>query len=240
MKPLGSVQAVVAAIREDAAAEVEMLGQTTQAELDRIRAEEARDVVTIPESASRLAAARQRARARLAEEDWQDAREAFAEREQWIARAVAKGERQLAEAEASDRRRETLAVFVREALERLPRGVPTAAAGPQARHPRLGGPAALATPSGACEIVVSAADAAVLDLAWSQRLAALTGRADLRVIPGPVDNGCVVRTLDGRASFDNSYAARARRFESAWRAALAEVYEQAASPSIEPAESHQR
>lgn len=214
MKPLGSVQAVVAAIREEAAAELEMLGQKTQAELDRIRAEEARDVVTVPDGESRLAAARQQARARLADQDWQDAREAFAERERWMARVVAQARQQLAEADTPDRRRTVLAALAREGLERLP--------------------------AGPCDIVVSVGDATLLDSTWSQTLAATTGRANLRVIAGPVEGGCLARTLDGRASFDNSYAARAKRFESAWRAALAALYEGTVVPSVEPAEPHRR
>ena len=71
MKPLGSVAAVVAAIREDASAEAEALDCQAQAEIDRIRTSEASDVVTIPDRERKLAAARQHARVRLAHEDWE-------------------------------------------------------------------------------------------------------------------------------------------------------------------------
>jgi vacuolar-type H+-ATPase subunit E/Vma4 len=48
----------------------------------------------------------------------------------------------------------------------------------------------------------------------------------VRVVTGPVPGGCIVRTSSGRASFDNTIAARAQRFQTAWRSALAEIYEQ--------------
>ena len=131
-----------------------------------------------------------------------------------MARAVALAEQRLPETDTPDGRRTILAALAREGLERLP--------------------------AGSCDLVVSAEDAALLDVNWSQTLAAATGRANLRVIAGAAGGGCVARSLDGRASFDNSYAARAKRFESAWRGALAGLYEGVVLPSVEAAGPHRR
>ena len=91
MKPLGSVAAVIAAIREDASAEAEALEGRARAEIERIRTQEAGDVVTVPDLERRLTAARQASQARLSQEDWEDRREAVEDREHWIARAVERG-----------------------------------------------------------------------------------------------------------------------------------------------------
>jgi vacuolar-type H+-ATPase subunit E/Vma4 len=210
MKPLGSVAAVVAAIREDASAEAEALDRQAQTEIDRIRTSEASDVVTIPDRERKLAAARQHARVRLAHEDWEDTREAVADRDRWLARAAEIGEQQLAGPEDPLVRRERLTALAHEALARLP--------------------------GHACEIVVSGATLPLLDFDWCRAVATATGREEVRVVEGPVDGGCVVRTLDGRASFDNTFAARGRRFQATWRAALAELHEQALRMASSPAD----
>ena len=209
MKSLGSIAAVVAAIREDGAAEAEAVDRRAHADIDQIRALEARDVVTIPDRESRLAAARQLAQARITHEDWEDTRQAVAAREEWLARAVQLGEALLARP-ADDRTcRERLATLADEGLTRL-----------------AGRP---------CEVVVPARLVEILDPAWQRGVAEAAGLVDLKVVDGPCDGGCIVRTLDGRASFDNSYAARARRFQAAWRSALADVYEQAISTTVSSA-----
>jgi vacuolar-type H+-ATPase subunit E/Vma4 len=208
MKPLGSVAAVVAAIREDASAEAEALDRQAQAEIDRIRMSEASDIVTIPDRERKLVAARQHARVRLAHEDWEDTREAVADRERWLARAVEIGEQQLAGPDDPLVRRERLTALAHEALARLP--------------------------GGTCEIVVSGADLTLLNPEWCRAVATGAGRDEIRAVEGPVDGGCVVRTLDGRASFDNTFAARGRRFQATWRAALAELYEQALQMATSP------
>jgi vacuolar-type H+-ATPase subunit E/Vma4 len=205
MRGLGSVAAVIAAIREDAAADVEAIERRTEAEIARGAAEEATDVVVLPERESRLSAARERARARLAQEDWQDSREALAEREQWIARAHALGQQCLTEPDPPDGRAEMLARFTREGLDRLP--------------------------AGPVEVLVSAADAALLGPDWCRAIAAGSLREELRVVISTIEGGCVIRTADGRASYDNTCTARARRFEATWRAALGELYEQAQVPA---------
>ena len=207
MKPLGSVAAVVAAIREDAAAEAETVESRATAEVERIRALQATTVVTIADRESRLAAARRLAQMRLAQEDWEDTRDAIALREEWIDRALELGRKVLTDHGGGQPHRDRMTALAAEGLARLPGGV--------------------------CEIVVSAADAALLGPDWVHDVARLNGRDDVRVTVGPVDAGCILRTADGRLSFDNRYAARADRFQAAWRSALARLYEQAiASASV--------
>ena len=97
------------------------------------------------------------------------------------------------------------------------------------RWPRWSREAIARLPAGPLEIVVSEADAAVLDREW---LGGVFGPGAVEtplVVTGAIDGGCVVRLRDGRASFDNTYAARAERLQSVWRAALADVYERATS-----------
>jgi vacuolar-type H+-ATPase subunit E/Vma4 len=210
MKPLGSVAAVIAAIREDASAEAEMLDRQAQTEVERLRALEADDVVTIPDRERRLTAARQESQARLAQEDWEDTRQAVADRERWISRAVELGRHQLADPGDVQARRDRLAVLAHEAISRLPGRV--------------------------CELVVPEADVALLGPQWRRAVADEAGRDDVRVTGGALEGGCIARTPDGRATFDNSYAARAGRFEAAWRSALAEVFEQALRGAPSPAD----
>jgi vacuolar-type H+-ATPase subunit E/Vma4 len=203
MKPLGSVAAVVAAIREDAAAEAEAIEARALTDVERIRALQASDVVTISDRESRLTAARRQAQMRLAQEDWEDTRDAVALREEWINRALEVGRKALTNDEDIEARRDRLAALAVEGLARLP------------------GPV--------CEMVVSDADVGVLGPDWRRDVARATGRDDVRVTAGPVNGGCILRTPDGRMSFDNSYAARANRFQSTWRSALARVYDHAIS-----------
>ena len=95
MKPLGSVAAVVAAIREDASLEVDSLTRQTDADIERLQAEDTARLVTFPEGELQVAGARDRARVRLAQEDWFDSRAAVEAREQWLARVVELGRPQL-------------------------------------------------------------------------------------------------------------------------------------------------
>ena len=203
MKPLGSVAAVMAAIREDAAAEAEAVDSRAAAEVGRIRALQASDVVTIPDRESRLATARRHAQMRIAHEDWEDTRDAIAVREEWISRVLELGRKVLTNRDDAPAQRDELAALVAEGLARLPGRV--------------------------CDVVVSEADVALLGPDWGRDIARLNGRDDIRVTTGPLDGGCVLRTPDGRMSFDNSYTARANRFQATWRSALARVYEQVIS-----------
>jgi vacuolar-type H+-ATPase subunit E/Vma4 len=208
MKPLGSVAAVIAAIREDAAAEAEAVAARATEDVARIRALQASDAVTIADRESRLAAARRDAQTRLAQEDWEDRRDAVALREEWLERALDLGRRLLAKPDDDAARRARLTALAAEGLARLP--------------------------GRSCEVVVCEADAALLGPDWCRGLAAAAGRDEVRVASGPIDGGCILRTPDGRASFDNTYGTRARRFQPAWRAALAELYEQALSAASPP------
>ncbi len=210
MKPLGSVAAVIAAVREDASAEAESIDRRAQTEVERIRSLAASDVVTIPDLERRLTAARQASEARLAQEDWEDRREAVADRERWIARAVELGRHLLTDPGDAQARRERLAALALEALSRLPGGV--------------------------CEVVVPEAELAWLGPDWCRAVADAAGRDEVRVTAGSQEGGCIARTPDGRASFDNSYAARAQYFQAAWRSALAEIHEQALSGAPPPAD----
>jgi vacuolar-type H+-ATPase subunit E/Vma4 len=205
MKPLGSVGAVLAAIREGAEAEVQTLDRHAETEIARLGAEDASLVVSLPDAELRLATVRQRARARLAQEDWEDTSEALAERERWMARAVELGHRQLADRDDPQALRDRMTALAREAMVRLPEG--------------------------ALEVVVSEADAACLGQDWLSGLVAPADPDTVRVVVGPVDGGCIVRTVDGRASFDNTDAARARRFQTAWRSALAAIYAEHVPPA---------
>jgi vacuolar-type H+-ATPase subunit E/Vma4 len=206
MKVLGSVAAVVAAIREDAAVEVDAIARQADAEIARLRAEDAARPLAFAEGEMQIATTRSSARARVAHEDWLDSRAAIDEREAWLARVVALGQQRLA-LDGDERRKQRLARFVREALVRLQ--------------------------SSAVDIVVSATDAALLDEAWQLELRTAHPLETLSITAGGSDGGCLVRTIDGRASYDNTFQARADRFRTAWRAALAELYERSVQ-SIAP------
>jgi vacuolar-type H+-ATPase subunit E/Vma4 len=206
MRPLGSVAAVIAAIREDALAEAEGIDARANDEVERIQTLQAADVVTVVDREPRLQTARRQAQARLAQEDWEDTREAMAVREEWLQRALELGHDLLTRAADARVRRDRLTALASEALQRLPGRI--------------------------CEIEVSPADEALLGQAWGRDLARATGRDEIHVVPGPIDGGCVVRTPDGRASFTNTFAARASRFQPVWRAALAELYEETISAAF--------
>jgi vacuolar-type H+-ATPase subunit E/Vma4 len=194
----GSAASVVEALRDEAAAEIEALERATEEEIRLLRsAAEAR----LPPDAgleARLAVARREAAQRLAREDLADRRGALEERERWIARATALGQERLASAGDPAARRELLARLAREALASLP-----------GDHFRIS---------------VSPADAPLLDAAWCRAAAGPSRRLTVSSDDPPEGGGCLVRTEDGRVSFDNGFAARARRFESAWRAQLARVF----------------
>jgi vacuolar-type H+-ATPase subunit E/Vma4 len=195
------VAAVIAALRDDVGAEVEKLERQTLQQLARLQAEEAGESLSVPDREARLAAAAREAQSRLAREEWQGAREVLEEREKWIDRIVAAGRTTLSALEAIGQRRADLVRLARDGLDRLP--------------------------GQSFEVVVSAADAAILDQSWCQEVAGDGSKRQVRlVIDGAIPNSsCIVRTADGKVSFDNTFPARAERFQSAWRAALGEIYE---------------
>jgi vacuolar-type H+-ATPase subunit E/Vma4 len=200
MKLLGSVASVVAAVREEATAEVEKLEREVGAELRRLEQEAARRPPALADRNERLAAARREARERLAREDWEDSRTALEERERWIQQVVAEGRRRLAEPMSAERQRALLTRLAAEALERLP--------------------------GDRFEVVACAADAALMDEEWCREVASAAGKLQLCAVAAEeIAGGCIVRTADRKIAFDNTFDARARRLESAWRAALGSSYE---------------
>jgi vacuolar-type H+-ATPase subunit E/Vma4 len=209
MKPLGSVAAVVAAIREDAAVDVEAIARQADADIARLRAEDAAQPVTFVEGDLQVAAARDAARVRLAQEDWLDSCAAIGERETWLARAVALGQERLGLEVAAEVHKQRLERLIQESLTRLQ--------------------------SAAVDIVVSVADLALLDEVWREQFQATHRIESLTITAGAIDGGSLVRSVDGRASYDNTYAARAERFRTAWRAALADVYERSVQPLAQSA-----
>lgn len=197
MKPLGSVAAVVAAILEEADAEADAIDRDAAASIAALPSL-AHDG-PLPEDVSTIAAARERARIAVAQEDWEDARAALSAREAWFARAVEAGRCRLGSLETATARRSHLAALAREALDRLP--------------------------AGPIEIAVSAADASLLDDDWKRGVFAPEDAARVSIATEVIDGGLVARTADGRVQFDNTWSARAERLQATWRSALADLYE---------------
>jgi vacuolar-type H+-ATPase subunit E/Vma4 len=194
----GSAASVVEALRDEAAAEIEALEHATEEEIRLLRS--AAEAEPPPDAGleARLAVARREAAQRLAREDIADRRGALEERERWIARAAALGQERLAQAGDTAARRELVLNLAREALASLP--------GENFR------------------ISVLPADAPLLDEGWKRAVAGPSRRFAISSENPPPGGGCLVCTEDGRVSFDNSFAARARRFETTWRAELARVF----------------
>ena len=117
MQALGSPASVVAAIREDAEAEVERLQEATAAELATIRAEAASTSVAIVDRDARLMAARRETEERVARQEWEGRRAAMQQREQWIQRVVAAAQERWTVTTG-----DALDALVREAKSRLPDG----------------------------------------------------------------------------------------------------------------------
>jgi len=199
VKSLGSVAAVLEAVREEAEGEAQRISREAEEQCARWLSA-ANAPAEVADREGRLSAARRQAAELVAREDWADRRCALEEREAWIARAVALGRQRLEAPEPAAQRRELLT--------------------------RLATEAAACLPGGECEISVSAADASLLDEAWCRQVAQGAEKRTVRLAvsgDGPA-GGCVARAEGGKVSFDNSFEARARRFEAAWRARLAEIY----------------
>jgi vacuolar-type H+-ATPase subunit E/Vma4 len=203
MKPLGSIAALVAAVRDDATAEADAIENDAAQAVARLLAEHETPLPSGSDDRRAIETARERARVRIAQEDWEDARDAIAERETWMRRAIEIGKRRLSEPRTPEERRTTLLALAREAIVRLP--------------------------PGPLEVVVAEGDAAALDRDWRAALVAPADPDAVRVVTASIDGGLLLRSGDGRAMFDNTFTARADRLESAWRAALADLYERATS-----------
>jgi vacuolar-type H+-ATPase subunit E/Vma4 len=117
MQTLGSPASVVAAIREDADAEVERIEETTAAELASIRADAASASVAVGDREERLAVARRTNEERIAKQEWEGRRAAIEQRETWIQRVVAKAQETWTGGDAAK-----LNALIRQALSRMPRG----------------------------------------------------------------------------------------------------------------------
>jgi len=193
----GSPESVVEAIRDEAAAEIETLERATRDQIRRLGEAADEEPSSDPRATVLLAAARREAAETMAREDLADRRESLEERERWIARAAAEGAARLARAGGDGPRRELLERLAIEAIESLP--------------------------GDAFEICVLPGDVALCDEAWRRRVAGASRTIAVRVDDPPEGGGCSARTADGRVSFDNGFAARARRFEAAWRAELARI-----------------
>jgi vacuolar-type H+-ATPase subunit E/Vma4 len=200
VKALGSVASVAEAVREEAEREVERIRREADEGIAHLEAESERVDVTPVDREARLAAERREVSTRLAAEDSEDRRAALEEREAWTRRAIRLGNERLADDRDAASRRELLLALAVEASERLP--------------------------SDDLEIAVSRSDASLLDAAFLDELARRSGK---RPVPRKADgdlpeNGCVVSAAGGKVLSDNSLEARARRFESAWRRELTEIY----------------
>jgi vacuolar-type H+-ATPase subunit E/Vma4 len=202
MKTLGSVAAVAAAAQDDADAEVQDLERQAEARVRVVLREAEVPPAPAPDREHRLRAARRAAVERLAREDWEDRRELLEQRDAWLRSVVETALERLRQPAEPARRKAELAQLAAEALRHLP--------------------------GAAFEVVVAAPDeAALLDESWRRALAAGRPGAEVRVVPSAdlKGGGCLVRTADGRAAFDNTYEARARRLETELRAELGPLYE---------------
>jgi vacuolar-type H+-ATPase subunit E/Vma4 len=196
----GSIESVIAAVREDARAEADRFDAEAAAAIARLREVDGRTPVTVPDGDVRLEVARRRARERDAEESWTDRQVGLEARERWLARVAAAGLDRLRAADAATRR-EDLLHLARDAAVRV--GAP------------------------AVEVLVAPEDVSLTDAAWTAAVAAATG-AHVTVKGDPtVTGGCIARTADGRLTCDNTFAARTRRFDAVWRHAVSELFETA-------------
>jgi vacuolar-type H+-ATPase subunit E/Vma4 len=200
MKGLGSVAAVVAAILEEADAEVDAVDREAAAAIAALPPAPGDDAA--PEDAAAIAAARERARLAVAHEDWEDARAALSDREAWVTRAIEVGRCRLLTLDAVAVRRDQLAALAREAIDRLPEGP--------------------------VEVLVAECDVALLDDDWKKATFGSGEGARVSIAVGAIEGGLIARAAGGRVQFDNTWPARAERFHAAWRSALADLYEKGA------------
>lgn len=117
MQTLGSPASLIAAIREEAAAEAERIQESTAHELASIRAEGAASDVAIADREARIAAARRQNEERVAKQEWEARRAVIEQREAWIGRVVAAARERWSELDPA-----RLAALVDEARSHLPEG----------------------------------------------------------------------------------------------------------------------
>jgi vacuolar-type H+-ATPase subunit E/Vma4 len=197
----GSAASVVAAIRDEVEAELEKRQKELEETVAAAGREPPDEGPPGAERAARVTLAREQARERLAHEDWLDSREALQSRERWIQLAAEAGRGRLREDESGAESPELLLRLAAEGISRLP--------------------------GDSFDVIASERVAPRLDAAWCRRLEEKCGKRQVRLAPAGAlrpEGGCLVRTADGRITFDNSFEARARRFETAWRGVLAGLY----------------
>ena len=202
---MGSTEAVVVAVQEDAAAEVERIERDVATAVARLRAEDAALPVVVADAETRVAAARRAVRDRVAAEDWADRLAVLNNRETWIERVIAEGERRLGALDLSILRAD-LVDLVGEAIGRMP--------------------------DGPLELLVPAGDRELVEAMLGEGTLTPPGKVVTGVkATSEITSGCIVQTADGRIRYENSYSTRARRLETAWRARLGALYEEPAEPA---------
>jgi vacuolar-type H+-ATPase subunit E/Vma4 len=202
MKSWGSIAAVVAAMAEDAAVEIERLERDADAECAALASQPA------PPRPPECETARITAERQIAEAE-QDAElgefsERLEERERWIARVVELAQARLGPGAAAEGERDRLRALAVDGARRL---------------------------SGAsCTVLVPGSVRSWLDERWIAQVAAAAGKR-IEIDSGTHSGGCIVVSEDRRWSVDHSYSARSRRSEAQWRAALCRMYDDAVTPS---------
>lgn len=200
MKVFGSVASLVESVREEVEAEVVRIRRDAEERERRAIDAAAGESIEVPGRAERLAEERRNATELLGREDWADRREALERREAFAVEAARRGLERLAASAKTPERAEVVARLAREAIERVSGDV--------------------------VEVAVNEADAPLMTEAFRSEIARGAGRREARLAAERLETagGCVVRTEDGRASFDNTFETRARRFETAWRPIVAEIH----------------
>ncbi|HXW06911.1 MAG TPA: hypothetical protein VD833_16890 [Vicinamibacterales bacterium] len=193
----GSVAAVIAAIREEAAAEMDRLARGAAVEHAALASERERPAA-LADRERRLAEAGTRANRMRDDADWENALQDLRDREQWMSDVVAAARNVLLADPDPQWTREWTAALALEAMAALP--------------------------PGPCVIVVPVARAPLFEDAWLRGLESKSGRS-LAVEPGPIGAGCLVRMTGVPLAYDNSLEAREARLHATWRATLASLYE---------------
>ena len=207
MRAWGSAAAVVAAVRDDAAAERERLERESAAALDALAGDaQAHTADSQRETAlDRMDAVRRAIAEADAAEDWEDTVAAASDRDAWIASVAEQGRRAIA-----------------------------TGADAQAWLERVTREAVAELPGDACVVQLPASLASAAE-AWRPAVER-DARKHLVFEPAALTAGCIARTPDGRVTFDNTVEARERRSRTEWRTAVARLYDQALAPDTLPAE----
>lgn len=202
MKSWGSIAAVVAAMGEDAAAEIERLERDADAECAALASQPPPASPPDCETA-KITAERQIAEAEQ-DGEFGEFSERLEERERWIARVVEVAHARLGPGAAAEAERDRLRALAVDAARRLP--------------------------GASCTVLVPGNVRSGLDESWIAQVATAAGKR-IEVDSGTHSGGCIVVSEDRRWSVDHSYSARAHRSEAEWRAALCRMYDDAVTRS---------